>query len=386
VSHARSITREGVCVWLYAGQLSRAPATQAAQRRTSSSTPTPRTLSCRPRTRVRDASPPASAANDITGRTEWRGAPAGRAVPACGAGSDTRASLSEEQLLRRRLAHLRELHSLYKQEFWALAEELRARHGRFLARQPKAGAGAPRPGPGLPGLVVHASMCCEPVRVEAVGCCRPWSGSQTHSAASAAGATLTPTVSPSPSREACRPGRQAPLQSPRRAARRRCRCGCSCGRGASAARARRQPSPRRCPRRSPLRSPAATLSARCARTTRRRARRAPARPRRPRARGLLRALRRPPPAPARAAASRAPIWTWMRGRRPRRARTLCAAPQRRRPPCSHATQRGCRYALRPRRSLRRRRAGRRAAALPVAQRPATRCAPLLQASADSASL
>ncbi len=68
--HARSITRQGVRVRLRAGQLSRAPAAQAAQRRTTSSTPSPRTLSCRPRTRVRNAFPPANAGTDITGRTE----------------------------------------------------------------------------------------------------------------------------------------------------------------------------------------------------------------------------------------------------------------------------------------------------------------------------
>ncbi len=380
--HARSITRQGVRVRLRAGQLSRAPAAQAAQRRTTSSTPSPRTLSCRPRTRVRNAFPPANAGTDITGRTEWRGALAGRAVPACGAGSDARASLTEAQLLRRRLAHLQELHGLYKQEFWALAEELRARHGRFLARQPRAGAGAPRPGPGLSGLLVFLQMCCEPVSVEAVGAAGPAAAHRCtvllqrrrHSDAGGVALTLT---------QCLRLGRQAPLQSPRRGTRRRCRCGCSCGRGARAARARPHPSPRRRLRRSPPRPRATNPSARRARTTQRRARRAPARPRRPRAVDRLRAPRRPPPAPARAVASRVPppTWTWMRGRRLRRLRmrTLRTAPRRRRPPCSQASRRGCRCAQRPRRTLRRRRVGRQAAALPVAPRPATRCARTLQA-------
>lgn len=60
----------------------------------------------------------------------------------CAAGSDTGKALTEEQLLRRRLRYCRELHALYKVEYWALAEELRARHCRYQAQQARPGAAA----------------------------------------------------------------------------------------------------------------------------------------------------------------------------------------------------------------------------------------------------
>lgn len=53
-----------------------------------------------------------------------------------GAGVDASAAalLPQEELIRRRLRRMKELHSLYKDQYWRLLEELRRRHYRFSLR------------------------------------------------------------------------------------------------------------------------------------------------------------------------------------------------------------------------------------------------------------